>query len=52
MLDLLCFGTSVSVTQDQTQIPPDWSRGGGNHCSLRLHCSNIIWNHKNINHIQ
>lgn len=27
MLDLLYFGTSVSVTQDQTQIAPD--QGGG-----------------------
>lgn len=27
MLDLLYFGTSVSVTQDQTQIPPDWGQG-------------------------
>lgn len=29
MLDLLYFGTSVSVTQDQTQIPPDQGGGGG-----------------------
>lgn len=28
MLDLLYFGTSVSVTQDQTQIPPARGRVG------------------------
>lgn len=28
MLDLLYFGTSVSVTQDQTQIPPAGGRVG------------------------
>ena len=29
MLDLLYFGTSVPVTQDQTQIPPDQGGEGG-----------------------
>lgn len=28
MLDLLYFGTSVSVTQDQTRIPPARGRVG------------------------